>query len=232
MSWTLKVESAPGLLHPDLDQMSIGSQQARVPEPVFAFVDLSNVWYGLRNLAAIREPGEPVRLSAESLRGVLAAGREPYHQITVANADVPAEVIGYFQKTGEVILRESGRHTMTEQANDETLLVRMYEAMHQQPSSVMVLATGDAAGWVSGQGFLPALEAARVHQWGVEVASWRASAHNALAMWLQHVEQPYIELDDYYYSVSFVENGRRVQPVLLTHRPCAVPRSAADAARL
>jgi hypothetical protein len=62
------------------------------PEPVFAFVDLSNIWYGQAPARDRLEPGETVRLSAENLCSLLAAGRTPYRQITVANADVPLGV--------------------------------------------------------------------------------------------------------------------------------------------
>ena len=44
-----------------------------------------------------------MRLSAENLCTLLAASRQPYQQITVANADVPDTVIGYFERVGEVL---------------------------------------------------------------------------------------------------------------------------------
>lgn len=147
--------------------MTVGignGSQHETGEAAFGFLDLSNIWYGLGPVRDRLEPGEVVRLSAENLCALLAAGRQPYQQITVANADVPDAVIAYFERVGEVLRRESGRRSGTEQANDETLQVRMYEAMHQHPRSVLVLATGDGAGWARRRGFIPALEAARQHR--------------------------------------------------------------------
>jgi hypothetical protein len=191
---------------------------------VHAFIDLSNIWYGVLEAAPSHdEQGLPVRLSAENLGRVLRAGRDHYRQLAVANTDVPVPVIAHFGKVGEVILRESGRRTGTEQANDETLQVRMYETIFNNPAGVVVLATGDGAGWRQGRGFIPALDAARRLKWGVEVLAWGVSANRALREWTARVDVSFVDLNDYYFSVSFVEGGRRVQPVSLRHRPTSEP---------
>lgn len=191
---------------------------------VQAFVDLSSIWYGLLEVAPPRdEQGLPLRLSAENLGRVLRAGRDQFRQLAVANADVPLPVIDHFGKVGEVILRESGRRTGTERANDETLQVRMYETILNNPPGVLVLATGDGAGWRQRRGFIPALDAARRRKWGVEVLSWGVAANRALRDWAARVDASFVDLDDYYFSVSFVEGGRRVQPVSLRHRPTSEP---------
>jgi hypothetical protein len=192
----------------------------RDDEHVFAFLDLSNIYYG--RAAAAERAGEDsrfTRLSAENLATLLRAGRGRYSQVTVANADVPVAVTTHFEPFGEVIRRESGRLTGTEQANDETLQVRMYEALHGQPRSVMVLATGDGAGWRDRRGFIPALDAARQHRWGIEVVTWSDSANRYLMEWVGKVGGAVVDLDYHYYSVTFEEGGRRVQHVNLTRRP-------------
>ncbi len=198
--------------------------RAEAEYSVHAFVDLSNIWYSLLEAAPSHdEGGLPVRLSAENLALVLRAGRTRYRQLAVANADVPAPVIDHFGKVGEVIRRESGRRTGKEQANDETLQVRMYETIFNNPSGVLVLATGDGAGWRERRGFIPALDAARRLKWGVEVIAWGGSTNRALHDWATRVGASFVDLDDHYFSVSFVESGRRAQSVSLRHRPTSEP---------
>lgn len=202
----------------------IGNQAAPVEPAVFGFLDLSNIYYG-RTAAAIRQYEEPtrVRLSAQNLATLMAAGRPAYVQVTVANADVPAPVIEHFAASGDVIRRESGRQSGTEQANDETLQVRMYEVLHQHPRSVLVLATGDGAGWKDRRGFILALDAALQHGWGIEVLAWADSANARLREWVGSVGGVFVDLDDHYFSITFVEGGRRAQPVLLGRRGRALP---------
>jgi hypothetical protein len=209
-----------------------GSVWAEAGHSVHAFVDLSNIWYGLRDAArSHEEQGLPVRLSAENLAHVLRAGRSHYRQLAVANADVPLAVIRHFGKVGEVITRESGWRTGTEQANDETLQVRMYQTIHHHPAGVLVLATGDGAGWRQGRGFIPVLETARQRRWGVEVISWGASTNRGLREWVARVNSSFVDLDDYYFSVSFVKGGRRAQLAFLRHRPTSEPIVRGRAAR-
>lgn len=199
---------------------------------VHAFVDLSNIWYGLLRAALSHdEQGLPVRLSAENLAHLLRAGRSQYHQLVVANADVPSAVIHHFAKLGKVITRESGRRTGTEQANDDTLEARMYETIHNRPRGVLVLATGDGAGSREGRGFIPALDVARRRKWGIEIVAWGASANRALRDWALRVGAAFVDLDDYYFSISFVEGGRRVQSVYLRHRPTSEPVGSARTVR-
>ncbi len=112
-------------------------------------------------------------------------------------------------------------NTGLEQANDETLQVRMYETIFSQPPAVMVLATGDGAGWRQRRGFLPAIDAAKRLGWAVEGVAWSSTANRVMADWYGQVGGAFIDLDDFYLSVTFVEHGRRVMPMNLTHRPFA-----------
>ncbi|MFN8619567.1 MAG: NYN domain-containing protein [Chloroflexota bacterium] len=195
------------------------------------FVDLSNLWYGARAAAErIKEPVYAVRLMAEPLARVLAGGRPVGSAVIVANDDVPAVVTDHFARIGTVIRRESGKNTGGEQANDETLQVRMYEALFAHKPAVMVLATGDANGWRQRTGFLPALDAARRLGWAVEAVAWGETANGELRSWVTRVGGAFVDLDPFYYSVTFLEDERRVQPVLLRARPFArvEPHEAVD----
>ena len=196
---------------------------AALRPPVAIFVDLSNIFLGARTAAESREEPVPlVRLQADRLLDLLADGREISRAAVVANADVPRDVAARFEREfSDWIPREAGRRTGTEQANDETLQVRMYEAIHSLPPGVLVLATGDGAGWRERRGFVAAIDTAWREGWGVEVAAWPQTLNPAIREWLAGHHGALIDLDDHYYSIAFVEDGRRTQPVLRSHRPAA-----------
>jgi hypothetical protein len=149
------------------------------------------------------------------------AGRPLATSVVVANADVPKAALDHFAAFGDVITREAGRRTGTEQANDETLQVRMYETIFAMPAGVLVLATGDGAGSSVGRGFIPVLEAARSKHWAIEVLGWGRSTNMRLRDWLRRTGGVFVDLADYYYSISFIENCRRAQPISLRHRSTA-----------
>lgn len=86
---------------------------------------------------------------------------------------------------------------------------------------MLVLATGDGAGWSQRRGFVPVLDAARRHGWAVEIVAWGTSTNRKLREWASTERAPFVDLDDHFYSVTFVEGSRFTQPVLLTHRRTA-----------
>jgi hypothetical protein len=189
------------------------------------FVDLSNIQIGARRQAD--QEGEwrtDVRVEGENLARYLHAGRAVVRGAVVVNADLPAAARHHYAGIGQVIVRESGRVTGTEQANDETLQVRIYETIHSLPKGVLVLATGDGAGSAEGRGFIPALDAARRHGWAIEVVSWRNSTNSRLIAWLKRTGNLFVALEEAYYSVTFIQGGRKAQSMSLKHRATVSPR--------
>lgn len=184
------------------------------------FVDHSNIWVGLRRQAEIEDEWRnAVRIDATNLLGFLRADRPLSRSAVVANAAVPEAALAGFRAFGEVITREAGCLSGTEQANDETLLVRIYETLQAVPAGVLVLCTGDGAGASAGRGFIPALECARQRKWKVEVVGWRESTNGHLIDWVERTKGVFLDLADACYSISFIEGGRRPQPISLRHRP-------------
>jgi hypothetical protein len=60
------------------------------------------------------------------------------------------------------------------------------------------------------------------HSWGVEVLSWNSACNRGLKEWAK-AAGVYVPLDTFYESVTFIEGGRRAQPVSLTQRQYAHP---------
>lgn len=200
---------------------AIGVQRSSPDIPVAIFLDLSNIWVGLRRAAEARGEEYRVRLDHQQLLRLLAAARPVIRALAVADAELPISVQGALGAAGwEVLLRERGRLTGSEQANDETLQVRMYEAIHSREPAVMVLATGDGAGSHENRGFVTILRAARAHGWGVEVAAWADSLNPDLETYVGAAGGACIELDDYFYGIAAAPL-RRASSVSLTHRATA-----------
>lgn len=90
--------------------------------PVAIFVDLSNIWVGLRRAGERRGEECGLRFEFTELMRLLAATRRVLRAIAVADAELEMGVQRALRSAGfEVLLRERGRVSGSEQANDETL---------------------------------------------------------------------------------------------------------------
>jgi NYN domain len=203
----------------------IGARDATAAEPpVHLFVDLSNIFLGARQMATtLHEYPPALRLSAEHLHRVMAAGRPVASATLVANAMVPEAALRHFRPWFRVLRAETGRQTGTEQSADQLLQNAIFlELLQPSEPGIVVLATGDGAGWRDGRGFIPTLIAARRRGFAVEVVSFAASLNPALRD-LADATGMLVELDDYYFAVTFLEGLRWPQPILLRHRATAHP---------
>ena len=69
---------------------------------------------------------------------------------------------------------------------------------------IVVLLTGDGAGFSDGVGFHADLELMHNRGWRVEVLSWRHSCNRRMREWAEQ-NGKFIALDDFYDSVTFME---------------------------
>jgi len=181
------------------------------------FWDHSNIFGGMRNIAASRESPavvSDVRIHYESLFELAHAHRPVSKALCVTSSNAPdvTGVTGSLSSIGlEVELYERGPRTHGEQAVDQALQVHMLRALVDQPPGVAVLLTGDGAGYDRGAGFLADLE--RMHRggWAVEVLAWKGSCNRYLRTWAGK-HGLYIPLDDFYQNITFVKDLRRQKP--------------------
>ena len=216
----------------------IPTVQPRTPsdEVAHLFVDFSNLWYGLRAEALRRgDPDLAVRIHAGNLRQVLSAGRTVGDAVLVANRTVPEAVLRHFRSNFRVELVECGNVTGTEQGADELLQNAIYRTILRPVggAGVIVVATGDGAGWQHGRGFCAALVGARRQGFGVEVVSFEASLSEQLRH-LAHAVGALVVLDRFYESIAFLEGLRPARSPSLIHRATSTPEpwSVHDAAAL
>jgi hypothetical protein len=195
-------------------------------EVAHLFVDLSNVWYATRSEASRRgDPDWAVRIHADHLHRIMAAGRRVGDSVLVANREISQPVLDRFRPLFRVELVEAGCVTGTEQAGDEMLQNAIYRTIFRATApGTIVLATGDGAGWGEGRGFCETLRAARQLDFGVEIVSFEGSLNRRLRALAQECGAV-VALDSFYDSITFLEGLRPARAPSLVHRPTAVPRA-------
>ena len=194
-------------------------------EKVFIYWDNSNIFISARE-AAVELEGENTRLRVRvhfrNLLELARAGREIEHAVAVGS--VPPELRQVWNRLGNagvtVQLLERGAMGGQEQGVDQMLQVQMLRDMadHNGDPGIVVMLTGDGAGFADGVGFHADLERMHRRGWRIEVVSWRHSCNHRMREWAEERGR-FIALDDFYASVTYLEPAP-------PGRPIAAPRDA------
>ena len=116
-----------------------------------------------------------------------------------------------------------------EQGVDQTLQTAMLRDgfRYNGDPGIVVMLTGDGAGYEDGVGFHPDMELMHERGWRIEVLSWRHSCNRRMREWAEE-NGKFIALDDFYDSATFLEppapgrliaDSRDPVPLDLTRRP-------------
>lgn len=197
---------------------------------VLLFVDNSNIFISAKGVALTRESRharDNVRLFFENILQLALAGRDLKKAYVVGS--IPPEQRAVWDRLEQATgvkpeLFERGQFTGEEQGLDQCLQVHMLRAISDYPDpQVVVLMTGDGAGYDDGVGFHA--DMARMHAagWGIEVVTWESSCKRSLREWAKE-NGCFIRLEDYYDSVTFIEGGRRPKTMNVANRPLSTPR--------
>ena len=183
---------------------------------VFMYWDNSNIY------------NEAQRLSEEKLEGPDARYRVRVHfdnLLRLAHADRPIEralAVGSIppemrqlwnrlESRGiEVQLFDRGSPQRGEQDMPDRLLqLRMLEDAldYNGNPGVVVLLTGDGAGYLEGVGFHSTLERMHRRGWKIEILSWARSCNQRMRRWAEE-NGLFVALDDFYESITFMEPSR------------------------
>lgn len=197
---------------------------------VFLFVDNSNIFISAKD-AAFRREGraakDSVRIQFDNLLELALAGRAMANVFVVGS--IPPEQRAVWDRLTEATgvvpeLYERGQFSGGEQGLDQCLQVHMLRAISDNPEpQVVVLMTGDGAGYDDGVGFHADMARMQAAGWGIEVLSWDNSCRRTLREWASQNGE-FVKLDDHYESITFLEGARRSVPVDLSGRPTASPR--------
>ena len=186
---------------------------------VFIYWDNSNIFISAQEVAVLREGDDAryrVRVRFPNLLRLAQAEREIERAIAVGS--IPPElrhVWNQMEREGVTVhLLERGAGHGREQGVDATLQVEMLRDMgrYNGDPGIVVLLTGDGSGFYDGVGFHADIELMHSKGWKIEVLSWRHSCNSRMREWVEE-HGKFVELDDFYESVTFLEPPRPGDPI-------------------
>lgn len=178
---------------------------------VFIYWDNSNIFIEAQRIAEERNDQVDARFRvriqfANILR--LAHADRPLRKAMVAGSVPPElrQLWNWLEQQGvEVRLFNRIRPDLGEQEIPDRLLqLQMLEDAMDFDPGIVVLLTGDGAGYLEGAGFHSTLQRMRRRGWKVEVLSWRHSCNYRMREWAEE-NGVFIPLDDFYDAITFLE---------------------------
>ena len=193
-----------------------GGPFSNIMEKVFIYWDNSNIFVEARRRAEeVNEgPGARyrVRINFDNMLRLAHADR-PVERAFAAGS-VPPEMRQLWNRMEsngvEVQLFDRGSSGRGEQEiPDRFLQLRMLEDAldYNGDPGIVVLLTGDGAGYLEGAGFHRTLERMHKRGWRVEILSWAHSCNQRMRRWAQE-NGAFVALDDFYDAITFMEPSR------------------------
>lgn len=186
---------------------------------MYIFWDNSNIHYaGLDQVFPMKEPGkqkELYRTHFSNLLDLVAGGRK-IDDIFFAGS-VPPKGDSLWKHIESLGITPSLLpRSMTDGEADTTDHVLQLALLrlvldNTEPNTIALL-TGDGAGINNGQGFLADAKRIAEKGWKFEVYSWDAACHGLLKRFAEE-NGKYINLEDYYESITFIKGERRALPL-------------------
>ena len=183
---------------------------------VFIYWDNSNIFHEAQRLADEREEGDDarnrVRINFDNMLRLAHADRPL--QKALAAGSVPPEMRQLWNrmesKGVEVRLFDRGIPGRGEQEIPDRLLQsQMLEDGwdYNGTPGIVLLLTGDGAGYYEGAGFHSTLERMHKRGWQVEILSWAHSCNQRMRRWAEE-NGVFVALDDFYEAITFMEPSR------------------------
>ena len=185
-------------------------------DKVFIYWDNSNIFHEAQRLAEERSEGPGaryrVRIQFENLLRLAHADRDM--ERAIAAGSVPPEMRQLWNRIESlgvnVQLYDRGDPSRGEQdVPDRILQLRMLEDTvdYNGDPGIVVLLTGDGAGYLEGAGFHSTLERMHRRGWRVEILSWAHATNQRMRRWAE-ANGVFVALDDFYESITFLEPSR------------------------
>jgi hypothetical protein len=182
-------------------------------EEVFVYCDNSNIFIEAQRIAEERnehvDARYRVRINFDNMLRLAHADRPMRKAITAGS--VPPELRQLWNRMEHqgvrVELFNRIRADLGEQEiPDQRLQLEMMKdaLIWADDPGIVVLLTGNGAGYLEGVGFQSALELMRQRGWRVEVLSWAHSCNFRMREWVEQ-NGVFVPLDDFYDSITFLE---------------------------
>ena len=207
-------------------------------DSVFIYWDNSNIFHEAQRLAEEQNNGPDARyrVRINFANMLLLANADRPMERAYAAGSVPPEMRHLWNRLesegveGSLFDRDTTAAGEQEMP-DRVLQLRMLEDAldYNGTPGIVVLLTGDGAGYLEGAGFHRTLERMHNRGWKVEILSWAHSCNQRMRHWAQE-NGAFVALDDFYDSVTFLEPSRPGQrlaesrdsaPLDLSLRPMA-----------
>ena len=185
-------------------------------DSVFVYWDDSDIFIEAQRLAESVEEGPDarsrVRIHFDNMLKLAHANRAVEKAIAVGS--IPPELRQLWNRlenSGVVVtLFDRGTTCRGEQEMpDRVLQLRMLEDAldYSGDPGIVVLLTGDGAGYHEGAGFHSTLERMHKRGWRIEILSWEHSCNRRMREWAED-NGVFVALDDYYNAITFLESDR------------------------
>lgn len=185
-------------------------------ESVFIYWDNSNIFHEAQRVAEERGEGpgarHRVRIHFVNLLHLAHAGR-PIERALAAGS-VPPEMRQLWnlldsQGIDTYVFDRGAPERGEQEVRDRVLQLRMLEDAldYNGDPGIVVLLTGDGAGYVEGAGFHSALERMHNRGWRVEILSWAQATNQRMRRWAES-NGIFVSLDDHYEAITFLEPSR------------------------
>ncbi len=181
-------------------------------ESTFIYWDNSNIFHEAQRIAAEQEGPDArfrVRIDFENMLCLAHADR-PIEKALAAGS-LPPEMRQLWNrmesKGVEVKLFDRGDPNRREQdIPDRILQLRMLEDAldYNGDPGIVVLLTGDGAGYLDGAGFHSTLERMHKRGWRLEILSWKHSCNQRMRQWAEE-NGVFVALDDFYQAITFLK---------------------------
>ena len=185
-------------------------------ESTFIYWDNSNIFHEAQRIAAEHDEGADaryrVRIYFEGLMRLARANRPVEKAVAVGS--IPPEMRQLWNRIEnegvEVHLFDRGSVGRGEQQMpDQVLQLRMLEDAldYNGDPGIVVLLTGDGAGYLDGAGFHKTLGRMHHRGWRVEILSWTHSTNRRMRFWAQE-NGVFVPLERFYKAITFMEPSR------------------------
>lgn len=183
---------------------------------VFIYWENSNIFHEAQRLTEERSEGPDaryrIRVHFDNLFRLSHADRPIERALVVGS--IPPELKHLWNRLEskgiEVFLYDRGEQGRDEQEiPDQRLQLRMLEDAldYNGDPGIVVLLTGDGAGYYEGVGFHRTLERMHRRGWHIEILSWAHSCNQRMRRWAE-TNGIFVPLDDFYDAITFLEPSR------------------------
>ncbi len=186
-------------------------------KPICIYVDNSNIYIsGQKAAKKNSEPPSHFRIAFNNFLLLITNGDMEFQEMlwtgsgTSELENVFKDIVNKGVDLQLIPRSASGENETVDQAI-QLAMYRHHRKYRRSPGTI-ILCTGDGAGFHEEKGFLYDIMGFIEDGWNLVLYSWDVACHKGLKKFAKK-NGVYIPLEKYYYSISFIENGRPELPL-------------------